>query len=149
MHTSNLCSIFANLLAKTRSMNTFGKHFSFTSFGESHGAAVGGVLDGVPAGLTIDINLVRHELLRRSGQGANGVSPRAIHETDDVEWLSGVILQDGQWISLGSPIAFLIRNTDTRSEDYEWLRHSFRPGHADYTYQCKYGIRDWRGLIMS
>ncbi len=126
-------------------MNTFGEHFSFTSFGESHGAAVGGVLDGVPAGLTIDINLIRHELLRRSGQGASGVSSRAVHEADEIEWLSGVILQDGRWISLGTPIAFLIRNTDTRSEDYEWLRHSFRPGHADYTYQCKYGIRDWRG----
>lgn len=122
-------------------MNTFGRHWTFTSFGESHGKAVGGVLDGVPAGIAIGMDLIRQELLRRSGIGQAGVSLRATHEADEVEWLSGVM--DG--ITLGTPIAFLIRNTDARPEDYEIFKTSFRPGHADYTYQAKYGIRDWRG----
>ncbi len=121
--------------------NIFGDKFSFVSFGESHSHAIGGVLDGVPAGLTIDMDLIRKELVRRSGRGHVGVSSRAVRETDEVEWLSGVL--DG--VSLGTPIAFIIRNTDARPEDYEWLRHSFRPGHADATYEAKYGIRDWRG----
>lgn len=122
-------------------MNSFGKHFVFTSFGESHGKAIGGVLDGVPAGLHIDFNLIRTELLRRSGQGVYGASERAKREPDEVEWLSGVL--DG--VTLGTPIAFLIRNTDARPEDYQWLKHNYRPGHADRVYEQKYGIRDWRG----
>ncbi|MGM9838075.1 MAG: chorismate synthase [Paludibacteraceae bacterium] len=122
-------------------MNTFGKQFTFTSFGESHGKAIGGVLDGVPAGLHIDFDLIRSELTRRSGQGIEGASERAKSEPDEVEWLSGVM--DG--VTLGTPIAFIIRNRDTRPEDYEWLKNHYRPGHADYTYQQKYGIRDWRG----
>ena len=122
-------------------MNSFGLHFFFTSFGESHGAAIGGVLDGVPSGLHIDFNLIRSELLRRSGQGMVGASERAKHEPDEVEWLSGVL--DG--ITLGTPVAFLIRNRDARPEDYEWLKQNYRPGHADKVYQQKYGIRDWRG----
>ncbi len=122
-------------------MNSFGFHFVFTSFGESHGAAVGGVLDGVPSGLHIDFDFVRSELLRRSGQGVVGASERAKHEPDEVEWLSGVL--DG--VTLGTPIAFLIRNRDARPGDYEWLKHNYRPGHADMVYQQKYGIRDWRG----
>lgn len=122
-------------------MNSFGKHFVFTSFGESHGNAIGGVLDGVPAGLAIDFALIQSELIRRSGQGKVGASERAKREPDEVEWLSGVI--DG--ITLGTPIAFLIRNRDARPEDYEWLKHHYREGHADKVYQQKYGIRDWRG----
>lgn len=122
-------------------MNFFGEKWTFTSFGESHGKAIGGVLDGVPAGLHINLDLVRSELLRRSGKQAIGTSPRAKKETDEVEWLSGVM--DG--ITLGTPIAFIIRNTDARSEDYEWMKNHYRPGHADYTYQVKYGIHDWRG----
>lgn len=122
-------------------MNSFGLHFVFTSFGESHGAAIGGVLDGVPSGLHIDFNLIRSELLRRSGQGMVGASERAKHEPDEVEWLSGVL--DG--ITLGTPVAFLIRNRDARPEDYEWLKQNYRLGHADKVYQQKYGIRDWRG----
>ena len=122
-------------------MNSFGLHFVFTSFGESHGAAIGGVLDGVPSGLHIDFNLIRSELLRRSGQGMVGASERVKHEHDEVEWLSGVL--DG--ITLGTPVAFLIRNRDARPEDYEWLKQNYRPGHADKVYQQKYGIRDWRG----
>ena len=129
-------------------MNTFGEKFAFTSFGESHGRAIGGVLDGVPAGLHIDLDLIQSELDRRAGRGEvkgerreAGVSPRALREADEVEWLSGVM--DG--VTLGTPIAFIIRNKDARPEDYEWLRHSFRLGHADQTYQQKYGIRDHRG----
>ena len=110
--------------------NIFGDKWTFTSFGESHGAAVGGVLDGVPAGLHIDFEMIREELERRAGKGNKGVSPRALREPDEVEWLSGVM--DG--VTLGTPIAFLIHNRDARPEDYEWLRHSYRPGHADKTY---------------
>ena len=144
-------------------MNTFGEKWAFTSFGESHGRAIGGVLDGVPAGLCIDLNLIREELNRRSGRPQNvlnkdsvctnprlypvpdatlaGVSSRAKNEPDEVEWLSGVM--DG--VSLGTPIAFIIRNKDARPEDYEWLKNTYRTGHADKVYEQKYGIRDWRG----
>ena len=125
-------------------MNSFGDSFSFTSFGESHSAAIGGVLDGVPAGLHINLDLIRANLNRRAGrdqQSAVGVSARAQLESDEVEWLSGVL--DG--VTLGTPIAFLIRNRDARSEDYEAFKHSFRHAHADSTYEAKYGIRDWRG----
>ena len=123
-------------------MNSFGDSFVFTSFGESHSAAIGGVLDGVPAGLHINLDMIRQALDRRAGRGQHsGVSPRALREADEVEWLSGVM--DG--VTLGTPIAFLIRNRDARPEDYEALKHSFRQGHADSTYAAKYGIRDWRG----
>ena len=123
-------------------MNSFGDSLVFTSFGESHSAAIGGVLDGVPAGLHINFDMIRQALDRRAGRGQHsGVSPRALREADEVEWLSGVM--DG--VTLGTPIAFLIRNRDARSEDYEALKHSFRQGHADSTYAAKYGIRDWRG----
>ena len=129
-------------------MNTLGEHFTFTSFGESHSAAIGGVLDGVPAGIAINLNMIREALDSRAGrtlqiQTANtlGVSARAKAETDEVEWLSGVM--DG--VTLGTPVAFIIRNTNHRPEDYEVFKHSFRPAHADSTYMAKYGIRDWRG----
>lgn len=124
-------------------MNSIGEHFIFTSFGESHSAAIGGVLDGVPAGLHIDLQMIREALDRRAGRtvSAHGVSARAKNETDEVEWLSGVM--DG--VTLGTPIAFLIRNTDHRPEDYEIFKHTCRPAHADSTYMAKYGIRDWRG----
>lgn len=129
-------------------MNTFGEKFAFTSFGESHGRAIGGVLDGVPAGLHIDLALIQSELARRAGRlgyeamrREAGVSPRALREADEVEWLSGVM--DG--VTIGTPIAFIIRNQDARPEDYDWLKHSFRLGHADRVYQEKYGIRDHRG----
>jgi len=133
-------------------MNTFGSKWSFTSFGESHGAAIGGVLDGVPAGLTIDMNLIRTELDKRAGRTKHGleqdlsktqvrVSARAKNEPDEVEWLSGVL----NGVTLGTPIAFLIRNKDARPEDYEYLKHTYRVGHADKVYEQKYGIRDYRG----
>ncbi len=132
-------------------MNTFGDTFTFTSFGESHSAAIGGVLDGVPAGLHIDLDMIRDALDRRAGRhqtsnikhqtSACGVSQRALREADEVEWLSGVL--DG--VTLGTPIAFLIRNRDARPEDYEAFKHTLRQAHADSTYEAKYGIRDWRG----
>ena len=131
-------------------MNTLGKNFVFTSFGESHGRAIGGVLDGVPAGVHIDMDMIREALDRRAGrvkvkgerlEVKGTVSPRALREGDEVEWLSGVL--DG--VTLGTPIAFIIRNKDARPEDYAWLKHSYRIGHADRTYQEKYGIRDHRG----
>lgn len=146
-------------------MNTFGHNFRFTSFGESHGLAIGGVIDGVPAGIHIDFNLIREELARRAGKGTIGVSPRALREPDEVEWLSGVIELTNEGVkelrnegvkeltnegvkeltTLGTPIAFIIRNKDARPEDYEWLKNNYRVGHADRTYEQKYGIRDWRG----
>ena len=131
-------------------MNSLGKNFVFTSFGESHGKAIGGVLDGVPAGVRIDMDMIREALDKRAGrvkvkgerlEVKGTVSPRALREGDEVEWLSGVM--DG--VTLGTPIAFIIRNKDARPEDYEWLKHSYRIGHADRTYQEKYGIRDHRG----
>ena len=129
-------------------MNTLGKNFVFTSFGESHGKAIGGVLDGVPAGVHIDMDMIREALDKRAGRACpqplpegKGVSPRAMREKDEVEWLSGVL--DG--VTLGTPVAFIIRNKDARPEDYEWLKYSYRIGHADRTYQEKYGIRDHRG----
>ena len=144
-------------------MNVFGDKWTFTSFGESHGAAIGGVLDGVPAGLHISMDLIREELERRAGKTENKsyivnsvnrkyiVSPRALREPDEVEWLSGVITpslkgREGEGLlTLGTPIAFIIRNKDARPEDYEWLKHTYRTGHADKVYEQKYGIRDWRG----
>ena len=127
-------------------MNVFGEKWSFTSFGESHGKAIGGVLDGVPAGLHVDLEMIREELLRRKGVTGyglpvTGVSVRAKNEPDEIEWLSGVM--DG--VTLGTPIAFIIRNKDARPEDYEYLKHTYRVGHADKVYEQKYGIRDWRG----
>ena len=144
-------------------MNVFGDKWTFTSFGESHGAAIGGVLDGVPAGLHISMDLIREELERRAGKTENKsyivnsvnrkyiVSPRALREPDEVERLSGVITpslegREGEGLlTLGTPIAFIIRNKDARPEDYEWLKHTYRTGHADKVYEQKYGIRDWRG----
>lgn len=132
-------------------MNSFGNHWTFTSFGESHGLAIGGVLDGVPAGLHIDFGMIRSELDRRAGRGVVGASARAKNEPDEVEWLSGVITNDqspitnGDLVTLGTPIAFIIHNNDAKPEDYEWLKHNYRVGHADKVYEQKYGIRDWRG----
>ena len=132
-------------------MNTIGERYRFTSFGESHGPAIGGVIDGCPAGVRLDMAAIERDLLRRRlgvaelrNQGTTegpGVSARAAAEPDEIEWLSGLL--DG--VTLGTPIAFIIRNRAARPEDYEALKEIFRPGHADFTYQAKYGIRDWRG----
>ncbi len=124
-------------------MNTFGNHLKLTTFGESHGKAIGGVLDGFPAGFAVDFEAIDAELARRAGRAENlsGTSQRAKHEADTVEWLSGIY--EGK--TLGTPIAFIVHNTDAHSADYDALQDVFRPAHADYTYQQKYGIRDPRG----
>ena len=120
-------------------MNTLGYSFRLTTFGESHGAAIGGVIDGCPAKLKIDFQMIEDELRRR--KTAQSVTASQRNEADLVEWLSGLL--DG--ITLGTPIAFIVRNADCKSEDYEELKDVYRPSHADYTYEQKYGIRDWRG----
>lgn len=120
-------------------MNTFGHLLRLTSFGESHGPCIGGVLDGFPAGIPIDLDFLQHEMeRRRPGQSAL-TTPRK--ESDKVELLSGVF--NGQ--STGCPIGFVVRNEQAHSSDYDNLRDVFRPSHADYTYFCKYGLRDHRG----
>ncbi len=120
-------------------MNTIGKILTLTTFGESHGPAMGGVLDGMPAGVEIDMEqLQRFVDRRRTGQSA-GSSTR--DEKDRVEVLSGI----WQGKTLGSPIGFIIRNNDARSADYDEIVRCYRPNHADYTWQTKYGIRDLRG----
>ena len=119
--------------------NTFGNLFTLTTFGESHGEAVGGVIDGMPAGIDIDLEFIQQELnRRRPGQSSITTSRQ---EADKVELLSGVF--EGK--STGCPIGFIVRNTNQHSQDYENLRCLFRPSHADYTYEKKYGVRDHRG----
>ena len=119
--------------------NTFGKLFCVTSFGESHGPAIGCVVDGCPPGLALDATDIQHELDRRKPGTSRHVTQR--RESDTVEILSGVF--EGR--TTGTPIALLIRNEDARSKDYAAIADTFRPGHADYTYWQKYGIRDYRG----
>ena len=120
-------------------MNTFGQLLRVTTFGESHGPAIGCVIDGCPPGIAIAPEDFVHDLARRATGKTRHTSAR--HEADEVEILSGVF--DG--ITTGTPIALLIRNTDQRSRDYAKIAAQFRPGHADYTYWQKYGIRDPRG----
>ena len=120
-------------------MNTFGRKLTLTTFGESHAAAIGGVLDGFPAGVRIDLNFIQSELDKRKPGGSKFATARS--EGDRAEILSGVF--DG--LSTGTPIGFIIRNENQKSGDYENLRELFRPGHADYAYYRKYGIRDHRG----
>jgi len=120
-------------------MNTIGKILALTTFGESHGPAMGGVLDGMPAGVDIDMEaLQRHVDRRRTGQTV-GSSSR--NEQDRVEVLSGI----WQGKTLGTPIGFIIRNTDARSADYDDIARCYRPNHADFTWEKKYGLRDPRG----
>lgn len=120
-------------------MNTFGTLFTLTSFGESHGTAIGGVVDGMPAGIAVDIDFVRSEMQRRRpGQSAVTTGRK---EPDEVEFLSGIF--EGR--TTGTPIGFIIRNTNQHSGDYDNLREVLRPSHADYTYWQKYGVRDHRG----
>ena len=119
--------------------NTFGNLFTLTTFGESHGEAIGGVIDGMPAGIDIDLEFIQQELnRRRPGQSSITTSRQ---EADKVELLSGVF--EGK--STGCPIGFIVRNTNHHSQDYENLRCLFRPSHADFTYEQKYGVRDHRG----
>ncbi len=119
--------------------NTFGKSFTLTTFGESHGPALGGVIDGCPAGVPVDINTIQKDLdRRRPGQSAI-VTQRK--ESDTVEIYSGVF--EGK--STGTPIGFVIYNTNQKSKDYTHIKDSYRPSHADYVYDQKYGFRDYRG----
>lgn len=121
------------------SHNTFGKLFRVTTFGESHGPAIGCVIDGCPPGLEIEAGEIEAELKRRATGRSRHTSQR--READDVQILSGVF--EGR--STGTPIALLVENTDARSRDYDDIARQFRPGHADYTYWKKYGVRDYRG----
>lgn len=120
-------------------MNSFGQLLRLTTFGESHGAAVGGVLDGFPAGVVIDEDFIRGEMQRRR-PGQSAITTLR-NEQDEVQFLSGIF--EGR--STGTPIAFVIANNNNRSGDYENLRDAYRPSHADYVYDCKYGVRDHRG----
>jgi len=119
--------------------NTFGQLFTLTTFGESHGEALGGVIDGCPAGLTIDFDFIQSELDRRRPGQSHIVTQRK--ESDNVEFLSGVF--EGK--TMGTPIGFIIRNENQKPKDYEHTIDVYRPSHADYTYDAKYGARDYRG----
>ena len=120
-------------------MNTLGHYFRLTTFGESHGAAVGGVIDGMPPGVKVDVDYIQRELNRRRPGQSRITTPR--NEGDRVELLSGVF--EGR--TTGCPIGFVVRNEQQHSADYDNLRELFRPSHADFTYQMKYGVRDYRG----
>lgn len=120
-------------------MNTFGNIFRLTSFGESHGEAIGGVIDGCPANILLDIDFIQNELDRRKPGQSAITTPRK--EADKVEFLSGIY----KGMTTGTPIGFIIRNNNQHSSDYDSLKDIYRPSHADYTYQNKYKIRDHRG----
>lgn len=120
-------------------MNSIGYKFILTTFGESHGPAIGGVVDGYPSGMAVDFGFIDHELALRNPSTVTGGTTR--HETDKIEFLSGIF----NGVTLGTPIAYIIRNNDAKPADYSAIRHTYRPGHADYTYEARYGIRDYRG----
>jgi chorismate synthase len=119
--------------------NTFGKILKLTTFGESHGEAIGGIIDGCPAGLVLDLDQIAYEMMRRKPGQSRIVSQRK--EADEVQFLSGIF----QGKTTGTPIGFVIPNTDQKSEDYSHVKESYRPSHADYVYEKKYGIHDYRG----
>jgi len=119
--------------------NTIGKIFKLTTFGESHGVAVGGIIDGMPPGVEIDRQFIQNEINRRK-TGQSAISSQR-KEVDNIEILSGVFEDK----TLGTPIAFLVKNSDQISKDYDHLKDVFRPSHGDFTYQTKYGHRDYRG----
>ena len=119
--------------------NTFGKLFKLTTFGESHGEALGGIIDGCPAGITLDFDAIQLEMQRRKPGQSSIVTQRK--EADKVQFLSGIF--EGK--TTGTPIGFIIPNTNQKSDDYSHIKDSYRPSHADYVYEKKYGIRDYRG----
>ncbi|MFO8054231.1 MAG: chorismate synthase, partial [Bacteroidales bacterium] len=119
--------------------NTFGHIIRLSSFGESHGTVTGGVIDGLPAGLLLDYAFIQRQLARRRPVSEEGGTDR--QEEDQVSWLSG-ILDDK---TTGAPLAFLVANNKHRSSDYSSLKEIYRPSHADYTWEMKYGMRDYRG----
>src|SRR6266566_4500651 len=127
------------------SHNTFGHLFRFTTFGESHGPAIGCVVDGCPPGIALSETDIQVYLDRRKPGQSKFVSQRK--EPDTVRILSGVFQDDrlAEQVTTGTPIALLIENLDARAKDYGDIRDKFRPGHADYTYWAKYGLRDYRG----
>ncbi|HPB05143.1 MAG TPA: chorismate synthase [Prolixibacteraceae bacterium] len=120
-------------------MNSFGNIFRLTTFGESHGSGIGGIIDGCPAGLVLDLEKIQYELDRRKPGQSKITTQR--NETDTVEFLSGIF----EGITTGTPIGFFVKNKDHHSSDYDSLKDIFRPSHADYTYTQKYGLRDHRG----
>ncbi|MCB0459015.1 MAG: chorismate synthase [Flavobacteriaceae bacterium] len=119
--------------------NSFGKLYTLTTFGESHGPAIGGIIDGCPAGLELDLKAIQYELDRRKPGQSAIVTQRK--EPDEVEFLSGIF--EGK--TTGTSIGFIIKNTNQKSKDYSDIKNTFRPSHADYTYTQKYGLRDYRG----
>ena len=119
--------------------NTFGKIFRFTSFGESHGKAIGGIIDGCPAGIKINSKEVQKQLNRRKPGASILTSER--NEKDKIEFLSGIYNNT----TLGTPIGFLIQNSDANPDDYDAIKSLYRPSHADFVYEKKYGLRDYRG----
>ncbi|NQX78802.1 chorismate synthase [Gilvibacter sp.] len=119
--------------------NTFGTVFKLTTFGESHGPALGGIIDGCPAGLTVDFDAIQAEMIRRKPGQSAIVTQRK--EPDQVKFLSGIF----EGVTTGTPIGFVIENTNQKSKDYSHIKDTYRPSHADYTYQQKYGLRDYRG----
>ncbi|CEN32310.1 Chorismate synthase [Candidatus Westeberhardia cardiocondylae] len=119
--------------------NSIGQFFRVTSFGESHGVALGGVIDGMPPGIFLDETDIQHDLNRRRPGKSRYTTQR--RELDIVEILSGTF----KGLTTGTSIGLIIKNTDFRSQDYNEIQHVYRPGHADYTYDCKYGYRDYRG----
>jgi len=138
-HSKKALDLNRSIKKGIKYMNEFGKIFKFTTFGESHGKAIGVVIDGVPAGLEIDEEFIQSEMDRRR-PGKNKFAT-ARNEADKVEILSGVF----EGVSTGTPIAMVIFNTNQKSKDYSNIKDVYRPSHADYTYQEKYGIRDYRG----
>jgi len=119
--------------------NTFGKIFKLTTFGESHGKAIGGIIDGCPAGVSVDFDKIQYEMDRRKPGQSKIVTQRK--EPDTVEFLSGIF----EGITTGTPIGFMIHNNNQKSKDYEHIKNSYRPSHADFVYEKKYGFRDYRG----
>src|SRR6204780_1296997 len=133
-------------LRSTRmSFNTFGHLFRVTTFGESHGVAIGCVVDGCPPQIPLAVEDIQHDLDRRRPGQSRFTTQR--QEADAVKILSGVMAHPdtGVQVTTGTPIALLIENTDQRSKDYSDIKDKFRPGHADFTYEAKYGLRDYRG----
>ncbi|MDY8135787.1 chorismate synthase [Aquimarina sp. 2201CG5-10] len=119
--------------------NTFGNLFKLTTFGESHGVAIGGIIDGCPAGVKLDLEAIQAELDRRKPGQSSIVTQRK--EPDTVEFYSGIF----EGVTTGTPIGFAIKNANQKSKDYSHIKDSYRPSHADYTYDQKYGVRDYRG----
>ena len=119
--------------------NSFGKLFKLTTFGESHGVAIGGIIDGCPAGIQLDFEAIQNEMERRKPGQSKIVTQRK--EPDTVEFYSGIF----EGVTTGTPIGFVIHNTNQKSKDYSHIKDVYRPSHADYTYDKKYGVRDYRG----